>query len=238
MSPRLESTDVTLEQVIVNAIDAALLELHTGLPAKVIIFDPSTQSCDVQPLLQRVYLDADAGLDVPVELPQIQNVPIEYPAGGGFAITWPLSPGDIVYLAFCERSIDGWLEAAPGLSVDPLESRKHHLSDAVARAGLRQRRGALPGLMTPTLRVGLEDGTALFEVTADGNLILSSTVGISLGGPESVQPFVRGTDLLQWLANHTHPYIPAAVPAPAAVPTLPPTVPPPGTILSTLIKGV
>jgi hypothetical protein len=42
-------TDPTWAEVILQAIDSALLNLHTGLPAKVISYDPSKQSAEVAP---------------------------------------------------------------------------------------------------------------------------------------------------------------------------------------------
>lgn len=182
-------------ELITRAIESRLLELHTGLPAKVVSFDPSTQTCSVQPLLLRVVV-VD-GEFVEERLPQITSVPVVYPSAGGWSLIFPLLPDDLVFLTFAERSLDAWMDAEPGLEVDPVQTRKHDLSDAICVPGLRPRtkpNADLPGLGS-NLRLGFEGGDPAIVLKTDG------TIEIGEGATERL---VLGDILHGLLSAHTH----------------------------------
>lgn len=117
------------EQIIQNAIDASLMDLHTWLPC-IVVLVRSSNVVDVQPLLLRTF---DV-LPAPVPLPVIQNVPVVMPRGTAYGIALPVQLGDTGIALFCERSLDIW--SVTGGIVDPLDSRTHDLSDAVFVPGL------------------------------------------------------------------------------------------------------
>lgn len=119
----------SLSAVLAKAIDAALLEMHTCLPGKVVRVDVTKSQCDVEPLLKRQYWDGEI-----VALPVITNVPIGFYRAGKAFISLPVKIGDFVELRFSERSLDLWL--LQGGLIDPNEGRKFHLSDAIAYPGL------------------------------------------------------------------------------------------------------
>ncbi len=231
---RTKYVSPSLTQAVVGAIEASLADLHVGLPAKVISFDPLTQSCDVQPLLQNQIIDLD-GNELTFDWKVISDVPVLYPAGGGWSLTFPLAPGDTVYLAFAEKSIDDWL--VNGDPILPRIKRRLDLSDAVAVACLRPRSKPLAGLDGSSMRLGREDGSVVLNMTATSITVTAPSVTIdghtSIAlGQTADSPVVRGTELLTWLTTHTHNII---TPAPGS-PTTPPTVPPLPTMLSTVTK--
>lgn len=161
----------SMAELLVMAIESRLADLHTGLPAKVVSFNAPKQSCSVQPLLIRLIVD-ESGKNVEEPLPQIDNVPVRYFSAGGWSIIFPLKPGNIVYLAFAERSIDTWLEAEPGASVVPEQSRKHDLSDAIAVPGLRPRTDPIPDLaaLGDNMRIGRDGGDPAIVLKPDGTI--------------------------------------------------------------------
>jgi len=184
-------------EMIVQAIESRMCELHTGLPAKVVAFDPLKQTCDVQPLLLRVVLDED-GEPREESIPQITSVPVFYPSAGGWSLIFPLDPGDIVFLAFAERSIDTWMESLPGIEVDPVQSRKHDLSDAICIPGIRPRTTPITDLATlgANCRLGFEGGDPAIVLKPDG------TIEIGEGATEAL---LLGDTLVAALKAHTHP---------------------------------
>lgn len=226
--------------IIRDAIQDALFELHTGLPASVEAFDAAAGTCDVQPLLRRAYVHPDDDdRELLLDLPVISAVPIHYAAGGGWAITFPLERGDIVYLTFAERSLDRWKEAQPLQRVDPVEASLHPLAGAVAVPGLRPRTAALSGLQRGGLRLGKEDGSTEIFIDVNGKVTIKATQ-VAITDENASKSYVLGEDLVQylqqltiWLQTHTH-----AFTAPSG-PVLPPAVPPPSVplLLSQKIKG-
>ncbi len=240
-------SDRTWADVIRSAIAAELAELHTGLPAKVVAFDASKQAVNVQPLLKRVYLNEDDEPGDAIDLPMITNVPISYPAGGGWSITWDLQADDIVYLAPVERSLDRWKEADAGKTVDPIDARRFGLSDVVAIPGIRPRTAPLAGVARGGLRLGKDDGSTEIKIASDGKITIKSAV-IELGDSPS-EAAVLGNALLQYLANlviilntHVHPTAgPGAPSPPQLVAPVPPNIvipfaPPLPDLLSQVVK--
>jgi hypothetical protein len=107
-------------ELLQTAIDSALLDVHTSMPGQVthVYTDAPElgQLVDVRPSLRHALAtDADPDAAVPYveeDLPILQRVPVAYPQGGGYCITWPLAVGDFVLLIFSERSIRHWLATA------------------------------------------------------------------------------------------------------------------------------
>lgn len=230
--------DPDLDEAIAAAIEAELYNLHTGLPAKVLRFDPSTQSCVVQPLIKRQAINDDEMIEQ-VAIPPIYNVPVIYPAGGGWSITWPLAVEDIVYLAFAQRSLDTFLETPPGTPAAPMQpsdlvdTRKHSLTDAIAIPGLRPRVGAIAGISLTDLRIANTEGTVSIVLGADAVNITAPVVNVNSGGAAASQHMVLGEALLAYLSTLVLPVVGATpLPGVPAVLAGPPAAPPPTSLLS------
>ncbi len=118
----------TFARVIKDAIENRLVDLHVAMPCVVKSYDPSKQMVSVQPALQRKYLSGTVKA-----LPVVNNIPVAHPRGGKAAVLLPITAGDEGWLVFSERSLDVW--KSKGGVVDPDDTRKHHLSDAVYMPG-------------------------------------------------------------------------------------------------------
>lgn len=125
MSVELE-VDLTLEQAVLMAIDAAKSQVWTALPGKVLSWDSTSQRATVQPLVQDVE---------PVrKLPSIPEVPVVFQRAGGFVLSLPIEPGDTGLLVFCALSPSSWMRS--GGEGAPQDQRRHALSSAVFLPGL------------------------------------------------------------------------------------------------------
>lgn len=144
-----------------------MFEIRTLLPAKVERYQHDPPMVDVLPLFKRFYLDDD---DQEIEVPPavITNVPIEFPRGGGFAISWPLKKGDPVWLHVAERSIDRYMETDGKTPVDPADARRFDLTDAVCYPGGGTARNAIANAHPDHLVIGLEDGSGELHIKPDG----------------------------------------------------------------------
>jgi hypothetical protein len=120
----------TLTTVLNAIIDKHLADVHTSLPAEIISYDYAKNLAVVRPLLKRKYKTEEAA----IIMPTISSVPVAFQRMGPAHLRLPINPGDTGQLVFVERSIDGWLIS--GGAVDPLDPRKHSLSDAVFYPGL------------------------------------------------------------------------------------------------------
>ena len=112
-----------------NLVHGMLLETHTLIPGVLKSYNNDLQTAVCQPAIRRLVVDTGKM----VALPLCMDVPVFFPGG---VLTFDLSPGDSVVLAFSERCIDAWW-AAGGVQ-DPTELRNHDLSDG-GRDGLARR---------------------------------------------------------------------------------------------------
>ncbi len=119
----------TTTDVIRSAIESRLLDLHTSIPGVVVSYNPLLQTADVQPVVKRAIATYDGDTEHET-LPVIHNVPIEWPGGGGFAMQFPVQPGDNVWLIFSEAATAQW--RSTGQVSEPGDLRRHDLSYACA----------------------------------------------------------------------------------------------------------
>lgn len=124
----------TIVEAIDDLIDARLSEMQVAIPGRVESYNESDQSADVQPMVQRTYLKEDGSRGTET-IPVVPKVPVVFPGGGSYGVTFPLSKGDTVLLIFSQASIDKWLDS--GRLSDPAFDHHHDISDGIAIPGLR-----------------------------------------------------------------------------------------------------
>ncbi|MBU6429424.1 MAG: hypothetical protein KGR26_10465, partial [Cyanobacteria bacterium REEB65] len=153
---------------------ATLNELHTALPARVEKYDSANQRADVKPVFLRVFLDED-GNERTYEYPILTDVPVHFPRGGGAFIHLPIAAGDLVLLVCAQRSLDRYLETDGKHVIDTQDARRHHISNAVAFAGLATSKNNVSLSNAKDLIIGLEDGSAEVHVQPGGKVFVKAT---------------------------------------------------------------
>jgi len=157
----------TQADLIKEIVDDSLYETNTAIPAIVDSFSASDKTVDVTPALQKTFEDGSK-----LYLPQIKGVPVIYPQAANFAIVFPIAVGDSVLLIFSQRSIERWKER--GGKLDPLDVRKHDLSDAVAIPGLYKIAG---GEAVEAGKVKIKYHDALIEIEETNRIKVSNDNG-------------------------------------------------------------
>lgn len=149
-------------------VQSALSNLHTCMPAEVVRVhsgEHKQQFVDVLPGLMRAAVDED-GEPIDEELPLIPMVPVGFMQGGGFFISVPLAPGDIVTLVFAERSLDQWIETAKkggGRGINPGDVSMHPLEGAIALpCGPAPRSALLANVSATGLVIGHDSGARIY----------------------------------------------------------------------------
>lgn len=118
----------TTRATINSLIDRRDRYNQTSFVAAVVSYDRATQTATVSPQ----HLEVWAAEEDPVPLPDLDNVPVLFPGGGGYSITWDLAGGDFVLVVCTKYSLDVWRQRAE--VSDPGDFRKFGLSGAVAHA--------------------------------------------------------------------------------------------------------
>lgn len=178
------------------AVESRVFEVHTAMPGQVVAVHSDAkakrQYVDVKPCLRRC-LEADASGALPAgstlavfeeeELPVLPRVPVGYPQGGGWFVSWPLAVGDFVTLVFAERSIDRWIATARKSRQQTISTGDvgtHTLDGAIALpCGPAPQPELLEGVSGSELVLGHVSGTPLLKFAADGTVTLTGSLVVS-----------------------------------------------------------
>lgn len=196
MSDRIGSSRTpNLAEVFSTILEKRLADLHVAMPAVVTKFDKVKQTITAKPLLKNTVVYDDGEEDAET-LPEFPEVPVVYPRGGGYFLAFPLEKGDNVLLVFNERSIDKYWYSSGKTEIDPVDLRKHDLSDAVA----------IPGFQ-PLTRVLKEDLSSAVLGKEKGAQVRpkASTVDVtSNGGASAIGGFVAMATLVDTIFATIH----------------------------------
>jgi hypothetical protein len=151
-------------------IESSRNEIHTAMPGIIKSFDATTQTASVQPCIHRFFRG-----DGFKELPRLFDVPVVFPRGGGFVLTFPIAAGDECLLIFSERAIDNW--HAKGGTQPPSEFRTHDLSDAFAQVGAASLGKVVANLATDGVELRSLDGTSVVKIDTSGNITATAQTG-------------------------------------------------------------
>lgn len=197
------SANPTDHEILLEAIRSQLARVNTSLPGVVVSYSEANQTATVRPSFRFAYRDAEGVLQR-YDPPAIHNVPVAFPGGGSFSITWPLAEGDSVLLVFSSRSLDEWRTVA-GAAHEPKDLRRFDLSDAVAVPGLRSPADPIPAagraagamvLRAADLRLGsatASDSVALASLVEAEINALWTAIGAHMHAGVTVGSGVTGT---------------------------------------------
>lgn len=152
-----------LSEVFDVAREATAAGIYSAMPGRVERYESARQLVDIQPLVKVTHEDEE-GAPVVAALPVIPSVPVAFPAAGGMRLTFPITVGNTGLLVFCSVPLDKW-EAHGGL-VDPEDSGRHSLADAIFLPGLHD--FAHPFLDCPTgkISLGADASPAAIEIAS------------------------------------------------------------------------
>lgn len=154
--------------------------------ATIVAYDPGEvgvrlANVDVQIAQQQVTSIQPNGTQTLKPFPIIKKVPVCFPGGGGFTLTFPIAKGDECILIFHDRQLAEW--ATNGAGQPPTIGRTHDLSDAIALVGLRSSPNALANLSTTTTQLRNEAGTAYVEMAGGGIINIVAPGGLNITAP-------------------------------------------------------
>tara|TARA_R110000744_G_scaffold20470_1_gene53728 strand:- start:2966 stop:3682 length:717 start_codon:yes stop_codon:yes gene_type:complete len=175
----------TLASNIKQGIESRLKELHTSIPGIIETFDAEKQLATIQPAIKRIFITRDGEKEIltPSDLPLLINVPIIFPRGGGFSLTFPVKKGDECLISFCERSIDNWHNT--GKIQIPGARRFHSLSDATAFVGLSSLVNKIPNYDDTNTQLKSDDGKVEITLLDDGTISIKAETKVTVDAPDA-----------------------------------------------------
>lgn len=194
-----------LTRSVLDAITGATQGLWTAIPGIVHTVDLVKQTIVAQPAIQGVVTDAN-GTESMVNLPLLGDVPIVWPRGGGYALTFPIRSGDECLIVFSSRCIDGWW--MDGGIQPPEDERYHDLSDGFALFAPTSQPKKLSSVSSESVQLRKDDGSSFISIDKDGKITLSAA-NIEIKGNVDINGTVTqtGGNLVSngiTLNTHTH----------------------------------
>lgn len=151
-----------------EALRLALLgwqsEMWTALPGILQSFDAETMTAVVAPAMRGKWRNKDGSFQ-DVAIPSCLDVPVQFPGGGGYTLTFPMAAGDEGLLVFSSRCIDSWWQNG-GLQNNLAELRMHDLSDGFFIPGFRSKPRVLSNISANSTQLRADDGSAYVDVAA------------------------------------------------------------------------
>ncbi|WP_223886978.1 Gp138 family membrane-puncturing spike protein [Phytobacter diazotrophicus] len=182
---------------IQQAISAGI---RVALPGTVVSFDAESVTAVIQPAIKGYEPDAN-GYQVSISMPQLVDVPVSFPRGGGVTLTFPVKPGDECELIFNDRCIDFWWQS--GGEQEPVHPRQHHIGDAIAFLGPMSQAKKISGISTDAAQLRTDDGSTYFEL----NPATKKIKIVAPGGLDIVTPLAEFSEkvsihgLLTWMGG-------------------------------------
>lgn len=180
LDPRERFSD--LEEALRMALRAERATIWTTMPGTVVSFDPDAVTAVVQLTIQGVVAKSDGSADA-VNLPQLLDVPVVFPRGGGVTLTFPIAADDECLVHFSARCIDGWWQSG-GVQL-PMDTRMHDLSDGFCVVGPQSQVNKITGISTTTAQLRTDDGQAFIELDPESHAVNTTTTGdvsVTAGG--------------------------------------------------------
>lgn len=151
-----------------EALRAALLGwqagIWTAMPGIIESFNAEANTVVVQPaIIGKRQMPDGSFVDFP--LPLCLDVPIDFPSGGGFTLTFPLAQGDEGLIVFASRCIDSWWQS--GGIQNQAEFRMHNLSDGFFLPGFRSKPRAIVDVSLDSVQLRSDDGVRFVEIDGD-----------------------------------------------------------------------
>jgi hypothetical protein len=160
------------EESLLDIMEAAQANIWTALPGIIQSFDTATMTCSVQPAIQ-ARLTLPTGDQQWLNLPLLTQVPVIFPAAGGYTLTFPIALGDECLVVFSSRCIDRWwLKGGIQLQND---IRMHHLSDGFVIPGARSQPRVITGIATDATELRNDTGTTKVRVKDNVITLVSPT---------------------------------------------------------------
>ncbi|EMA1800178.1 translation initiation factor IF-2 [Cronobacter turicensis] len=174
--------------------------LRVSMPGIIQSFNPTACTCTVQPaILGEVANEVGEFKSSP--LPLLVDVPVIFPRGGGCTITFPVKAGDECLVVFSDRCIDFWWQN--GGVQEPVDPRRHDLSDAFAFIGPQSQAEVIGNISTSTLQMRTDDGAAYIELDPNSHAVnIVAPGGLNVTTPlAKFSQAVTITGLLTWMGG-------------------------------------
>ncbi|MFZ4217072.1 Gp138 family membrane-puncturing spike protein [Enterobacter ludwigii] len=156
------------------------VNMNTSYPGFIYNFDPATQTAEVQMAIETLFVGLDCCYSTKKKN-RLQDVPVQFQRGGGWAMTFPIPDGTPCYVEFAQRGIDHWLiDGAEGAGLrsdgmpDYAFDEYFSVNNAVAHLGICPITAAISNFATDGAELRNADATQSIKLQDDGTISIKS----------------------------------------------------------------
>lgn len=159
----------SLTDALNTLIDNKLRQINTAAIGVIEKFDPETQMASIRPAIKKIVQTEKEDI---VELETVEqallvNVPVMFPGGGDWFLTFPVKKGDECILISSERSIGDWKKNG-GIQDPSQYKRMLSNKDSIAIVGINSKASSLPSFNSDFPEFRNRDGDTALRMTDDG----------------------------------------------------------------------
>lgn len=164
----------------------------THYPGKIISFDAVKQVAKVQ-VMREQYNNTLYSMYTEYDFPILQDVPVQFPQGGGYFLTFPVAAGDNCLLEFCDKGISHWLYEGSE-KIGKFSSgipkadyfRSYNINDAVCHVGFNPIPQAIKNFNASATELRNVDRTQRITLNPSGLVEVVTPTELHVTAPESV----------------------------------------------------
>lgn len=156
--------------------DSIKNDIRVGTPGIIQSFNAVEQVVTVQPVIRERVRGQDGAMTF-IPLPILLDVPIMIPRAGGYVLTLPIQQGDECFIIFADSCIDAWWSS--GGIQNPIEKRRHDLSDGFAILGTWSQPRVISNYSTTSAQLRTEDGSTHIDLKPGEIDLVATTVIIN-----------------------------------------------------------
>lgn len=185
---------------LLAAFDGLQSQIWTALPGIIQSFDPAKQTARILPALKVKAQQPDGSMEW-LTIPELLDCPVQFAAGGGASLTFPLKAGDECLVVFASRCIDNWWQkGSPGNNTaqEQAEFRMHDLSDGFCIPGVSSVPKVIPAISTDSAQFRTDDGNTMVDVDPAGMVTVKASGEVLLVAPvvTIIAPTINMTGLV------------------------------------------
>ncbi|MGD8188578.1 Gp138 family membrane-puncturing spike protein [Brevibacillus ginsengisoli] len=189
INERLKGNDAEFHREFADKIFSTM---RVSIPGIIQSFDSITQTATVQVAIREHVRQPDMTREW-TEIPLLQDVPVVFPRGGGYVLTFPISQGDECLVVFADMCIDAWFSV--GGIQNQIEMRRHDLSDAIAIPGLWSQPKQLKDFSTKHVELRNENRSEFIRIKEGAIDLVSPSVrvnGVNITNQDNYDKWITG----------------------------------------------
>ena len=171
------------EEQIRAAIEQHMSRMWTSAMGRVVSYDAAKQTASVQ-LTVKSFVKGEDGKRKAVDIPVLQDVPVQFPGSGGQTMTFPVAVGDEVMVNFLSRASDAQQQS--GGDQNPTDASVNSLSHPRALLGFKSAPKALANVSTTATEVRSDDGNTKISISGAGGVGVATDKSVAITAAEGV----------------------------------------------------